>query len=90
MSIAKHHFTEYGSVADKLTLQPKVRGVTLTSATLPATGNTLNNVWITLNNRHPYQWNGASWTDLGLGAVLWEDDLRTMSNQDIIRLYQLT
>jgi hypothetical protein len=89
MPINKHHLTSYGSVADKLTMQPKVKNVATTVATLPNTGNTLNDVWITLNNRHPYQWSGSAWVDLGLGAVLWEDDLRTMSNQDLVKLYQL-
>jgi hypothetical protein len=91
MPITRGQLATFGSVADKLTqLQPQVKGVHSSHSSLPSTGNLLNDVRIALDKRHAHQWNGTVWVNLGLGSVIWECDLRTLSNADICRMYAIS
>jgi hypothetical protein len=41
------------------------KGTVTTSSALPATGNTANDMYVTLDTGHGWAWNGTSWVDLG-------------------------
>lgn len=44
------------------------RGTKATETALPATGNSVGDVWNVTENGHNYAWNGTAWDDLGGGV----------------------
>jgi hypothetical protein len=87
-TIKRYQLATYGNRGDLLLLQGPVKGVAATSSALPATGNVTGDARIALDIRHTWTWSGSSWADQGL-SLIWEPDLRTLSDQDITLRYAL-
>jgi|SRR5215472_902869 len=43
----------------------QMKGTVASHANLPASGNTVGDVWITADTGHAWSWNGTSWIDCG-------------------------